>query len=218
MAAPLSTKPLRIINVMAASLDGRIASEAHERDEIRQDQGFTTPEDRTHLESLLSSADAVILGSSSLKASGGAIEIAKKDGSMPLWVVLTNSGLPSGSAFYRQHHIPRWLVSSSPLPGVPPEVRQITYGDEPAAQTILKHLQDAGMERVLLFGGSQVNRLFYAADLVDELILTVCPILIGQSQAIPFVAPNLPHPKHLTLKASHIEGDSVFLTYIVRNP
>ena len=212
----MPSKLLRIINVMAASLDGRIASHANERDEARQDGGFTSTDDRAHLESLLSEADAVIVGSSSLKASGGALEVQKKTGSMPIWIVLTKSGLPSDCPFYKQSHIPRWLVSPAPLKDVPLDVRQIVYTSGDPAKKIAECLRDAGIERALLFGGSEVNRLFYEADLVDELILTVCPILIAQSHSIPLVAPNLNTPKLFTLKASHVQGDLVFLSYNVR--
>jgi 5-amino-6-(5-phosphoribosylamino)uracil reductase len=206
----------RIINVMAVSLDGRIAGSAHERDEIREESGFTTPDDRAYLEKLLAGADAVIVGSSSLKASGGALEVSRPDGSFPTWAVLTQSGLPTECPFYNQARIPRWVVSPHPLDNVPRDIKTLVYGKNSPAVFLAMELKKAGAERVLLFGGSEINRLFYEANLVDELILTICPIVIARSSSIPLVAPELPSPKHFSLASSHTHGDLVFLSYNVR--
>ncbi len=201
---------------MAASLDGQIASKANERDEAREESGFTSPEDRTHLENLLASADAVIIGSSSLKASGGALEIPRADGTKPIWAVLTQSGLPAECHFFTQTSIPRWLISPAPLKDVPADIKSVVYGTGSPAVVLVRELQKAGVGRVLLFGGSEINRLFYEANLVDELILTICPIVIAQSASIPLVAPGLSSTKHFTLTSSHTDGDLVFLSYNVR--
>jgi 5-amino-6-(5-phosphoribosylamino)uracil reductase len=212
----LSARQLRIINVMATSLDGQIAAKAHERDEAREASGFTSPDDRSHLEGLLASADAVILGSSSLKASGGALEIPRPDGSLPIWAVLTQSGLPADCPFFRQCNLPRWLVSPTPQKHVPKDIRSIVYGSSCPVSLLVEELDKAGARRVLLFGGSEINRLFYEANLVDELILTICPIIIANSGSIPLVAPDLRTPKHFCLTSSHTQGDLVFLSYDVR--
>lgn len=201
---------------MATSLDGQIAAKAHERDESREASGFTSPDDRSHLEALLASADAVILGSSSLKASGGALEVPRPDGSLPIWAVLTQSGLPADCPFFKQNSIPRWLISPTPQKDLPKDIRSIVYGSNCPASLLVEELDKAGARRVLLFGGSEINRLFYEASLVDELILTICPIILAKSGSIPLVAPSLPSPKHFRLTSSHTHGDLVFLSYDVR--
>ena len=81
---------------------------------------------------------------------------------------------------------------------------------------VAKALAGAGVERALLFGGSEINRLFYAAGLVDQLILTVCPVIIAAQAAVGLVAPTLPAPVKLTLLASQPQGNLVFLTYNVQ--
>jgi 5-amino-6-(5-phosphoribosylamino)uracil reductase len=201
---------------MATSLDGQIASNAHERDEAREESGFTSQDDRTHLEGLLANTDAVIIGSSSLKASGGALEIPRPDGSFPIWAVLTQSGLPNDCPFFRQRNLPRWIVSPTPQNHVPSDVKSIVSGSGCAASLLIDELDQAGARRALLFGGSEINRLFYEANLVDELILTICPIIIAKSGSIPLVAPGLPTPRHFSLTSSHTHGDLVFLSYAIR--
>lgn len=213
---------MRITNIMAVSLDGRIASHEGETDAARRALSFTNADDHRHLEALLRTADAVIVGSASLLASGGAWELPNQRGAYPIWAVMTNAGLPASARFFQQTHITRWLVSRAPLT-LPPTgdkargaVRNLVYGDGQAAKALVAELESAGAERVLLFGGGAVNRLFYEAGLVDELILTVCPLIIGASAALPLVAPELERPVHLTLASSQPAGNLVFLTYNVQ--
>jgi 5-amino-6-(5-phosphoribosylamino)uracil reductase len=208
---------MRIVNVMAVSMDGRIASHPDESDHARRALGFTNDDDRAHLERLLRETDAVIVGRSSLMASGGAWELPNAKGAYPIWAVLTNAGLPPGARFFSQRKIRRWLVSKSALAAerTGEGVRNVTYGDAHAADVIVAELRAAGVERALLFGGGEVNRLFYERGLVDELIVTICPLILGASAALPLVAPELPAAQRLALTASHAQGDLVFLTYNV---
>lgn len=207
-----------ITNVMAVSLDGKIASHPGERDSERRALGFTNDDDREHLRSLLVTTDAVIVGSSSLMASGGAWELANDKGAFPIWAVMTKAGLPQAAAFYQQRRVTRWLVSEAPLAALPPDtgLRNLVTGDDPPGAALVQALQAAGAERVLLFGGGEVNRLFYKERLVDEVILTVCPILVGTENAVPLVKAPLPQAVRLTLVASQPKGNLVFLRYTVQ--
>lgn len=208
---------MHVINVMAMSLDAQIANSSTERDEERAAAGFTNQDDKDHLLALLRTADAVVVGSRSLLASGGAFEERNVHGRLPIWVVATNRGLPANAPFWRQAAVPRCLASRVPL--VLPEhtgvVDNLVYGAAAPAAHILQALTARGAQRVLLFGGSEVNRLFYSEGLVNELWVTVCPLILGGNTAVPLIAAPLPHPIHLTLKASQSRGDLVFLNYTV---
>ncbi|HBL37554.1 MAG TPA: hypothetical protein DDZ19_00385, partial [Flavobacteriales bacterium] len=74
---------MRIINVMGASIDGRIASHPNESDADRKRYGFTNEADRAHLDRLLAECDAVIVGGHSVNVSGGVMEVQRKDGQYP---------------------------------------------------------------------------------------------------------------------------------------
>ncbi len=208
---------MKITNVMAISLDGRIASHPGEKDSERRALGFTNADDRAHIEALVKTADAVIVGSSSIKASGGAFEVLNDKNVYPHWFVLTRAGLPAESSFLRQDKLPRTLVSERPIPGLKAtaSLRNVVATKESVPQTIIKELNAAKLSRVILFGGSEVNRVFYQENLVDEVILTVCPLILGTSQAVPLVAPELSRPVSLTLTSSQPRGNLVFLTYTV---
>lgn len=208
---------MKVTNVMAVSLDGRIATHPGEKDLERRAMGFTNDDDRAHVEALVKAADAVIVGSSSIQASGGAFEVLNDQGVYPHWYVLTRAGLPQASRFLRQEKLPRTLVSERPIPGLKgtATLRNVVATKESVARTTLREIEAAKLARVLLFGGSEVNRIFYQENLVDEVILTVCPLIVGASAAVPLVAPELSRPVSLTLTSSQPRGNLVFLTYTV---
>jgi riboflavin biosynthesis pyrimidine reductase len=204
-----------ITNVMAVSVDGRIASHANESDAERLALGFTNGDDFNHLLGLLKTTDAVIVGSSSLKASGRAFSCINDRGVYPIWATLTSRGLPPDQPFYQQAELTRWLVSPQPLqlPHHKGVLRNIVSGDLSPAQATVAALSAAGVERVLLFGGASVNREFYAADLVDRLIITICPLVLARSDAVPLIQPDLPSPVYLRLASSQVMGNLVILSY-----
>ena len=210
-------RTMHVINVMAMSVDAQIAASSTEADDDRAASGFTTPDDRDHLFALLAAADAVVVGSRSLLASGGAFEQVNDAGVLPTWVVLSNRGLPPAAPFWAQAAVPRWVVSRAPLalPQHRGTVENLVYGSDRPAIRIVEALAARGAARILLFGGSEVNRQFYSEGLVNELWLTVCPLILGGKTPVPLVAPGLGASVHLTLKASKSRGNLVFLNYTV---
>ena len=79
----------------------------------------------------------------------------------------------------------------------------------------LDALRAAGFSTVLLFGGGEINRMFYQAGLVDELRLTICPIILARNGASNLVEPQLDTPVKFQLESSHVAGSLVFLKYTV---
>ena len=209
---------MQIINVMGASIDGRIASHPNESDAERKRYGFTNESDHTHLRRLLATCNAVIVGGHSVNVSGGVMEVQREDGVYPTWVLCSNSGFASDQPIWSQPNTPKWLVSREVLAEerCPGGVRNVVYGGEGVAKAAVEACRAAGFERVLLFGGGIINREFYAAGVVDELILTVCPVVVGRSSGVPVVAPELDVPVHLELTQTETEGDLVFLHYLVK--
>ena len=70
---------MRVINVMGASIDGRIGSHPAESDAERKRYGFTNEADHAHLRGLLGDCDAVIVGGHSVNVSGGVMEVERQD-------------------------------------------------------------------------------------------------------------------------------------------
>ena len=199
---------MQIINVMGASIDGRIASHPNESDAERKRYGFTNEADHAHLRRLLATCDAVIVGGHSVNVSGGVMEVQREDGVYPTWVLCSNSGFASDQPIWSQPNTPKWLVSRKALAEgrCPGGVRNVVYGGEGVAKAAVEACRAAEFERVLLFGGGIINREFYAAGAVDELILTVCPVVVGRSSGVPVVAPELDVPVHLELTQTELRA------------
>jgi len=208
---------MKLINVMAASLDGKIAAHTLESDSARRDYGFTNEDDKAYVRQQLETADAVITGANSLRASGATWQVRNHRGRFATWVVMTTKGISADLPFWNQNQVERWIVAPTSVPMHSNEnTRAIICGETDPARVAYVALVAAGYERVLLFGGGQINRLFYQSDLVDELRLTICPIIIAGNDAPDFVDRGLPSPKHLTLLSSQPSKDLVFLTYKVQ--
>lgn len=211
---------MRIVNVMGASVDGCIAASPDESDLDRARYGFTNDADRAHLESVLSEADAVIVGGHSVNVSGGVIPTARPDGHHATWIFLSNHGFEKDAAIWRSPEVPKWMASASPIPlerrGT---ISKFVQADTEMAlpQAILAACKEAHFKRVLLFGGGKVNRLFYNANCVDELILTVCPVLVGSSAGVPIVEPELDAPIALQYESLREASGMVFIHYLVRS-
>ena len=76
------------------------------------------------------------------------------------------------------------------------------------------------IENLLVMGGGELVASLLRDGLVDELLLTICPLLIGGKTAptpaggLGFTLPRTPQ---LKLQSSRVEGDEVFLHYRVTN-
>lgn len=76
-------------------------------------------------------------------------------------------------------------------------------------------LRGRGMTRVLSEGGPHLNGGLLAADLVDELFVTVAPTVVGGGPPIRIVAGDLEEPVGLVLEGVRMHGSEVFLHYRV---
>ena len=204
---------MRLINIMASTLDGRIGVHANEGDEERTNLGISSPADQAFLRNEIRKCDAIVVGATSIRANGGCLDALGVD-SYPEWFILARDLLPADIPFWRQDAIPRTIVSQA-RHQVPPEVNSLVYGDQDPASFVYTELESRGFERVLLFGGGIVNKLFYERDLVDELKIAISPLILGKSTASFFVEPSLSHPKRLILQSSMTQENFVFLDYKV---
>lgn len=206
-----------IVNVMAASINGRIGAKSLESDDEREHLGLSHPVDRKFLFSEIQASDAIIVGASSLRASGACIPEKGRGGQYPVWYILAKSPLPAHLPFWTQREIPRVLVSPIPLPMPPGSgVRSEICPDQNPARFVLQILRKAGHGRVLLFGGGIVNKFFYDENLVDELKLTLSPLFIAGQGTPELIAPELARHVRFRLLSSQVSESFVFLNYQVR--
>lgn len=209
-----------VSNIMAVSLDGKISSHKNESEKDREKYGFVVESDKKWVISHLKNTDAVILGADSMRAAGKIWAIKNHQNQYPIWVVLTRKGLDPHLEFWHQSMVPRILASPDPLKSssdLSGKVDHLITGANNAPQYILEHLMAKNCKRVILFGGGEVNQQFYQAGLVNELHLTLAPVIVGNQFGSFFINPGLSHPVGLTLKSSLVEENHVFLSYHVKN-
>lgn len=210
---------MKIINVMAASVDGRIAAEMIEGDQDRQELGLSSEEDQAFLRQQIQASDAIIVGASSIRANGECLSHPGKNGIFPTWYIMTNRDIPFDYRFWQQEHIKRVIVSRNPIP-IPSHATGIVinsvYGSGDVVDHISDIVRDNRHETSLLFGGGIVNSLFYKAGKVDELRLTLSPLIIARRSAPFLVSPELDSVVSLHLNSVEHAGDYVFLSYSVK--
>jgi 5-amino-6-(5-phosphoribosylamino)uracil reductase len=169
--------------VLAVSLDGRLAP---------PDGGaaqFGGPGDRRVLEEALAWADGALVGAETLRRHGSTCLIHQPDllahrrcqgrPDQPHALVLSRSGvLPPQLPFWRQP-LQRWWLRPHGLDAEQAGEdydRQLPFASWPD----LRHqLAKLGLARLVLLGGADLASQWLAAGMVDELQLTLCPLLLG---------------------------------------
>ncbi|MHB1132537.1 MAG: RibD family protein [Chloroflexota bacterium] len=104
-------------------------------------------------------------------------------------------------------------------PVLAPHVHLLTLGESSVdlTQALSLLYSDYGVRRLVVEGGARLIADLLAAELVDEVFLTVAPKLLG-GPAGGMVAPGaiLPRaPMSLTLRSAHAYGGELFLRYCV---
>ncbi|MBF0209972.1 MAG: dihydrofolate reductase [Desulfamplus sp.] len=80
---------------------------------------------------------------------------------------------------------------------------------------ILKSLKDDGFESVALIGGSKINSLFAAQNLIDEIYITLVPKIFGQGLCL--LSGELDINLEL-VEMEKIDNNSILLRYSVIKP
>ncbi|NRA67078.1 MAG: dihydrofolate reductase family protein [Pseudobacteriovorax sp.] len=202
---------MKIVNVMAMSLDGRIGLKKVEGDDERKQAGISSESDQEHLCSEIQKSDVIIVGASSIRANECCLDHHGVNGKPPLWIVLAEREIPEAYQFWRQTHIPRIIVSTNEIPSYSASVPVIHTTD--IVSEVVELLKKQNSELALLFGGGIVNRMFYERQLVDELVLTIAPVIAGKSDAPYLVEPNLQSHVSLVLYESTAINSFLFLRY-----
>ncbi|MDX2212142.1 MAG: RibD family protein [Oculatellaceae cyanobacterium bins.114] len=216
--------------VLAMSADGKIA------DYQRSPARFGSPTDKAHLETQIALADAVLFGAETLRAYGTTLPIRQEKlleqrqqqgkPPQPVHIVCSRSGkLDANYPFFSQP-VPRWLLTTSEgaeqWDGKPGFDRLLTLPSKDGGldwQAAFQEFSLAGFERVAVIGGGTLVASLLEADLIDEVWLTVCPLLLGGRDAPTlvegegFAAKLAPHLELLSVEAI---AQEVFLHYRIQ--
>jgi 5-amino-6-(5-phosphoribosylamino)uracil reductase len=174
------------------SVDGKIANVRREPDK------FASRRDFWRLEKLVAAADGVLIGAGTLRAHGTTMRVLAAESiadrhqqglpEQPVQIVCSGGGdIPKDLKFFRQP-VPRWLLTTDGgangwTEGL--EFRQILAA--PGARIdwlwAWQQLATAGIDRLCILGGAEIATALWQLDLIDELHLTICPLVMGGSTA-----------------------------------
>jgi len=167
---------------VAATLDGRIATASGDS------RWVTGPEARDHVHRLRNAVDAVLVGAGTARADDPRLtaRLPGGRGRDPVRVVLDSRlELPMTGRLFRQRSEAATLVAH--VTGTPPSKapRGVEYlrcrarRGRVDLRDLLLRLGKRGVTTLLVEGGSEVNRSFLEAGLVDQLLLFVAPKIAG---------------------------------------
>lgn len=199
----------------AVSIDGRINTRE------RRFTSLGSAHDHARMSVLRAGADAVLVGGATFRMWPHPSLPDERDrtGSERPWNVVVSRGLdvPLNADFLDESRIrPLFLTRSASVPaGFAPEV-ETWHGDaEMPVAWMLDALRRRGVERLLVEAGGDLMFQFLEADAIDEMHVTLCPLVIGGD------APSLADGagfgfdamKRMRLLSAEVEDDEVFLHY-----
>lgn len=134
----------------------------------------------------------------------------------PLFAMVTRSGrLPLEAPLFADAGL-RVAVFSEREPDLGDAAAMVEHVPTTEPAEVARSLRhDFGVRALLLEGGPHLNTPFFAAGLVDELFLTLAPVLTGGADAFPIIAEALPRARQLQLLGVLAGSDHLFLRYRV---
>ena len=225
--------------VLAVSADGKIADRTHSA------ARFGSAIDKAHLERQLAQADAMLFGAGTLRAYGTTLRVTDPDllqqrqGKQPIQIVCSRSAQLNPDYRFFQQPVPRWLLTTEigamawrSQPQLADKFDRILTAEVQDLQKTptsdrcpsldwhqaIAQLSSLGLEKIIVAGGGELVAALFAADLIDQLWLTVCPLILGGTTApspvggsgfLTAIAPRL------ALLSAEAIGSEVFLHYQV---
>ncbi len=215
---------------MAMSADGKIATTN------RTVSSFGSARDHDHLLALRATADAVMAGARTIAAHPvdlgpgpgrfRRLRLRRGLAAYNLRVIVSGRGRvpPQARVFERRFSPVIVLVSSRASPAARRRLRAVGAHVKVCGRAgvnlaaALRWLRARwGVKRLVCEGGGELNAAMFRADLVDEVHLTVCPLLFGGRTAPTIAegpgAARLADARRFRLVSARRVGDELFLVY-----
>ncbi len=215
-------RPWVVVN-MAATVDGATAIDG-------RSGGIGGSGDRLAFHALRSAADVILVGAGTVRAEGyrpvavpPSLEARRRAAGRPeparLAVVTRSLDLDPGAALFAGPAPIVFTVSGAPserAAALRDVADVIEVGDHDVdLLRALEVLGDLGARCVVAEGGPTLNGQLVAADLVDELCITIAPTLAGGSSSRPTHGAAPPAPRSMRLERLLTDGRDLLARYVV---
>jgi 2,5-diamino-6-(ribosylamino)-4(3H)-pyrimidinone 5'-phosphate reductase len=182
------SRPYVILSA-AMSIDGKIATRT------RQSK-LSSKKDLARVHKLRSNVDAILVGKNTVFADDPLLTVRDVTGEKPIRIILdSRASIPSTSKIVKTARKIRTLVIVSQrapkksIAGLEDKgVNVIICGRNTInLKELLGILRKKGINKILLEGGGITNWYFLKERLVDEIIITIAPFVLGGKDAISLV-------------------------------
>jgi riboflavin-specific deaminase-like protein len=204
----------------AMSVDGKITSRNF------SPVDFTSREDKVHLLRQRSLGDAILIGHTTLKRDN--VRIARGQTPYPIRVIVSNEGrIDPNLKIFQTDISPIVIFSTTRMPRryqkTLREKAILHLSESPfvdLAWMLYQLRRDYKVRSVACEGGAELFRSLLERNLVDQLNLTIAPLMFGGANAPTLTGLSrefLRASVHCSLKEMRIVGDECFLTYRIKH-
>lgn len=185
------SRPYIILNA-AISLDGKIATKKGE-------SRLSSDADKIRVHKLRSKVDAILVGKNTVQRDDPHLTVRRVRGKNPTRIVLDSKAAISTKSKIvgTCHKVPTIIAVSKRAPAKKLELLQkyplkiVVAGNNTVNIKKLLHiLAKLKIKKILVEGGGTVNWQFVNQNLLDEIIVTVTPFIIGGNNAVSLVGGN----------------------------
>lgn len=219
-----------VVAILAMSLDGKISFN------VNQPARFSSQEDLKHLETQISFLDAIIFGGNTLRAYGTSLVIkdkallaqreARNQPPQPLNIVCSNQGNINPHISFFSQPLPRALLTTSH--GLINWQKNLnnehnnnlfhdffTFNDTINWHFFFNQLAQLKYHKIGILGGGKLITSLIKEGLINELWLTICPLIIGDGNAPSFLD-SIPQSIELELLESKQINQEIFVHYLIK--
>lgn len=196
----------RVVAAMIASADGRAAVAG-------RSVGLGHPADRAVLRGLREGADAVLVGAATVRAERYA-NLFDGETRRPIAIVTRTGDVPWDVGLFGEPGARIVIYSATPVAAPSGTVAEVAARPAAHPAAILADLRKReGAELVMCEGGPRLLRALVAEGLLDDLVLTLAPLLVAGDAPAPLAGPELDPPAGMGLRGVWRADDHAFLHY-----
>jgi riboflavin biosynthesis pyrimidine reductase len=190
-----------------ASLDGRSTLRGGS-------SGLSSRADRAVLREQRARADAVLVGSRT--ASIERYRRSRSNPALPFVIVSRDLSLPADIPLLQDPkadvRVLTWSNTEAPIVPAKMQILRLVDAGSPMREA-LAAVRSTGIRKLLCEGGPTLLGLLLAEDLIERLVVTLAPLLVGDREQPVVVAPGRQAPHGFVLEASSAVEDHVFARY-----